>query len=119
MGRRAPTGATAHPSADPVAERGSGGSEAGQQGREPVRRRDREDATAGDEGVEHGRPGARERSPLRDGPYLAVTAATAALSLCWAMLSTGLPLLHLAGEPGYVAAGRRLMREEARGAYRG
>ncbi|WP_306744908.1 MFS transporter [Saccharothrix yanglingensis] len=39
-----------------------------------------------------GRPGARERSPLRDGPYLAVTAATAVLSLCWAMLSTGLPL---------------------------
>ncbi|MGM1065297.1 MFS transporter [Saccharothrix sp. Mg75] len=36
--------------------------------------------------------GARTRSPLRDGPYLAVAAATAVLSLCWAMLSTGLPL---------------------------
>jgi Major Facilitator Superfamily len=32
------------------------------------------------------------RLVLRDLPYLAVTAATAVLSLCWAMLSTGLPL---------------------------
>jgi MFS family permease len=32
------------------------------------------------------------RLVLRDRPYLAVTGATAVLSLCWAMLSTGLPL---------------------------
>ncbi|MFC4533845.1 MFS transporter [Sphaerisporangium dianthi] len=40
---------------------------------------------------------ARERRPgirvvLRDLPYLAVIGATSVLSLCWAMLSTGLPL---------------------------
>jgi MFS family permease len=32
------------------------------------------------------------RLVLRDRPYLAVVGATAVLSLCWAMLSTGLPL---------------------------
>jgi MFS family permease len=32
------------------------------------------------------------RLVLRDRPYLAVMAATSVLSLCWAMLSTGLPL---------------------------
>jgi hypothetical protein len=32
------------------------------------------------------------RLVLRDRPYLAVTGVTAVLSLCWAMLSTGLPL---------------------------
>jgi MFS family permease len=32
------------------------------------------------------------RVALRDRPYLAVMAATAVLSLCWAMLSTGLPV---------------------------
>lgn len=32
------------------------------------------------------------RLALRDRPYLAVISATSALSLCWAMLSTGLPL---------------------------
>lgn len=32
------------------------------------------------------------RLVLRDRPYLAVIASTAVLSLCWAMLSTGLPL---------------------------
>jgi MFS family permease len=37
-----------------------------------------------------GRGGAR--LVLRDRPYLAVTGVTAVLSLCWAMLSTGLPL---------------------------
>ncbi|QFZ19178.1 MFS transporter [Saccharothrix syringae] len=31
-------------------------------------------------------------SPLRDRPYLAVVGTTAVLSLCWAMLSTGVPL---------------------------
>jgi MFS family permease len=37
------------------------------------------------------RPG-RTRQALRDRPYLAVMSATAVLSLCWAMLSTGLPV---------------------------
>ena len=40
-------------------------------------------------------PVARSRTGwavLRDRPYLAVVGATAVLSLCWAMLSTGLPL---------------------------
>ncbi|WP_410592445.1 MFS transporter [Amycolatopsis sp. lyj-23] len=41
-------------------------------------------------------PGTAERPATRvvlgDRPYLCVTAATAVLSLCWAMLSTGLPL---------------------------
>ncbi|MBE8522138.1 MFS transporter [Amycolatopsis sp. H6(2020)] len=32
------------------------------------------------------------RAVLKDRPYLCVTAATAVLSLCWAMLSAGLPL---------------------------
>ncbi|MBP2336558.1 MFS family permease [Saccharothrix coeruleofusca] len=41
-------------------------------------------------GVAVRRPSAR--TALRDLPYLAVTAVTAVLSLCWAMLSTGLPL---------------------------
>lgn len=36
------------------------------------------------------RPGARE--VLRDRPYLCVAGVTAVLSLCWAMLSAGLPL---------------------------
>ncbi|WP_131741875.1 MFS transporter [Actinomadura roseirufa] len=35
---------------------------------------------------------ARTRLVLRDLPYVSVMAATAVLSLCWAMLSTGLPL---------------------------
>ncbi|GAA4497813.1 MFS transporter [Actinoallomurus oryzae] len=35
---------------------------------------------------------ARVRPVLRDRPYLAVVGTTAGLSLCWAMLSTGLPL---------------------------
>ncbi|MCE7000622.1 MFS transporter [Saccharothrix sp. S26] len=34
----------------------------------------------------------RARAVLRDRPYLAVVAVTSVLSLCWAMLSTGLPL---------------------------
>ncbi|MFD0207480.1 MULTISPECIES: MFS transporter [Saccharothrix] len=34
----------------------------------------------------------RARVVLRDRPYLAVVAVTSVLSLCWAMLSTGLPL---------------------------
>jgi MFS family permease len=34
----------------------------------------------------------RTRQALRDRPYLAVMAATSVLSLCWGMLSTGLPL---------------------------
>ena len=34
----------------------------------------------------------RARVALRDRPYLAVVAVTSVLSLCWAMLSTGLPL---------------------------
>jgi hypothetical protein len=34
----------------------------------------------------------RTRQALADRPYLAVMAATAVLSLCWAMLSTGLPV---------------------------
>lgn len=38
------------------------------------------------------RPERKPASPLRDRPYLAVAAATAVLSLCWAMLSTGVPL---------------------------
>ncbi|MFT7841650.1 MFS transporter [Saccharothrix sp. BKS2] len=38
------------------------------------------------------RPTGRAASPLRDRPYLAVVGATAVLSLCWAMLSTGVPL---------------------------
>jgi MFS family permease len=36
--------------------------------------------------------GPNARAALRDRPYLAVTAMTAVLCLCWAMLSTGLPL---------------------------
>ncbi|WP_214415504.1 MFS transporter [Sphaerisporangium fuscum] len=45
----------------------------------------------------HGTPaGERERGRwavvLRDRPYLAVVGTTSVLSLCWAMLSTGLPL---------------------------
>ncbi|MGI5224241.1 MFS transporter [Actinoallomurus sp. CA-142502] len=47
--------------------------------------------------VPSGAPVARSRTTgarlvLRDRPYLAVAGATAVLSLCWAMLSTGLPL---------------------------
>lgn len=38
------------------------------------------------------RPTGRSASPLRDRPYLAVAGTTAVLSLCWAMLSTGVPL---------------------------
>ncbi|XVS63375.1 MFS transporter [Actinosynnema sp. CA-299493] len=34
----------------------------------------------------------RARAAVRDRPYLAVVAVTSVLSLCWAMLSTGLPL---------------------------
>ncbi|MFI9010242.1 MFS transporter [Actinosynnema sp. NPDC053489] len=37
-------------------------------------------------------PTPRARVMLRDRPYLAVVATTSVLSLCWAMLSTGLPL---------------------------
>ncbi|GAA3790496.1 MFS transporter [Sphaerisporangium flaviroseum] len=42
-------------------------------------------------------PGGKDRGPgirrvLRDRPYLAVVGSTSMLSLCWAMLSTGLPL---------------------------
>ncbi|WP_248963069.1 MFS transporter [Sphaerisporangium perillae] len=37
-------------------------------------------------------PWPRVRIVLRDRPYLAVVGATSVLSLCWAMLSTGLPL---------------------------
>ncbi|MFC0438360.1 MFS transporter [Kutzneria buriramensis] len=39
-----------------------------------------------------GRPAAGSRAALRDRPYLAIVGFTALLSLCWAMLSTGLPL---------------------------
>ncbi len=39
-----------------------------------------------------GRTVAGPRAALRDRPYLAVVGCTALLSLCWAMLSTGLPL---------------------------
>ncbi|KDN19111.1 MFS transporter [Amycolatopsis rifamycinica] len=37
-------------------------------------------------------PAPATRTVLKDRPYLCVTAATAVLSLCWAMLSAGLPL---------------------------
>ena len=43
------------------------------------------------------------RQVLRDLPYAAVVGATAVLSLCWAMLSTGLPL-WITGHTGLPAA---------------
>lgn len=58
-------------------------------------------ATVPTPGVPESGSGGRRgiRAAVTDRPYLAVVGATAALSLCWAMLSTGLPL-WIAGSTG-------------------